>query len=396
VRILVLAQQWFPDYIGGTARVVQSTAVALAARGHDVVVIAPASDAEPAVSTSGRLQIRRTMRRGPLPQSVTDAYEVQRSVRALQSRTFDVVLAHHAVSAAGALRMKGRPPLAFVFHASPLLESRYRRANKITFAERLRARSVEPALAAFEGRTLQAADRILVLSRFSQGVVEGLNPALGPRVRVVGGGVDTERFRPAAHRAALRTELGVTDSARVIVTARRLVSRMGVDVLLDAFATLGPGARNLKLVVIGDGELRQSLEAKRDALQLTNHVVFRGRVSDSDLVKWYQVADLFVLPTLAYEGFGMVTAEALACGTPVVATRVGASAELLADLNPDLLAAPTSDALATAIHGALAEGSDAVRAACATYANRQFGWSSVITAWEAALADIIGGTRRTS
>ena len=85
-------------------------------------------------------------------------------------------------------------------------------------------------------------------------------------------------------------------------------------------------------------------------------------MSDTRLRDWYQAADLFVLPTVAYEGFGMVTAEALSCGTPVVATRVGANAELLEPLTADLLAdEPSAGSLAATIERVLPRATTAFR-----------------------------------
>ena len=76
-------------------------------------------------------------------------------------------------------------------------------------------------------------------------------------------------------------------------------------------------------------------------------------MEESELRDWYRAADLVVLPTVAYEGFGMVTAEALATGTPVVGTPVGATPELLEPLDPRLVAAGSDpDALAAAIRNA--------------------------------------------
>ena len=71
---------------------------------------------------------------------------------------------------------------------------------------------------------------------------------------------------------------------------------------------------------------------------LEGRVELVGHVSDSELALWHRAADVFVLPTVAYVGFGLVTAEALASGTPVVGTRVGATPELLEPLDPRLLA----------------------------------------------------------
>jgi len=70
-----------------------------------------------------------------------------------------------------------------------------------------------------------------------------------------------------------------------------------------------------------------------EELKLQDNVKFLGFIKEQDLVKYYQAADLFVLPTLAYEGFGLVTLEALACGTPVLGTPAGATPEILNKIN---------------------------------------------------------------
>jgi glycosyltransferase involved in cell wall biosynthesis len=193
-------------------------------------------------------------------------------------------------------------------------------------------------------------------------------------------------FHPAADRAALRDNLGIAPQQTLLLTVRRLVSRMGIDVLLSAVSRLRERDGSIRLVVLGDGERRVSLEAERDRLNLGAHVDFMGRVPEPELKRWHQAADLFVIPTVAYEGFGMVTAEALASGTPVVGTRVGATSELLEPLDPDLLAAsPSADALAAAIERILGRIGPAFREKCRNYAMRRLSWDSALDRWEAAL-----------
>ena len=90
-----------------------------------------------------------------------------------------------------------------------------------------------------------------------------------------------------------------------------------------------------------------------------------GRVSDEELQEWHRAADLFVLPTVAYEGFGLVTAEALASGTPVVGTPVGATPELLVPLDARLVSRGTdAPALAEAMRTGLALATPELRERC--------------------------------
>jgi glycosyltransferase involved in cell wall biosynthesis len=159
---------------------------------------------------------------------------------------------------------------------------------------------------------------------------------------------------------------------------------MGIDILLQALERL-PEAT---LAVIGTGSSERRLRRLAEALGVDARTQFLGRVPDPDLRTWYAAADVVVMPTAAYEGFGLVTAEALACGTPVVATPVGASPELLRPLDRGLVASKASgEELATAIGHALSDGGAELRARCRKYAVSRYAWDAVIPVWELALEE---------
>jgi glycosyltransferase involved in cell wall biosynthesis len=389
MRILVATQQWFPDSASGAARVAQVTSVGLAERGHTVVVMAPKSDQEPAQVIVSGVVVRRLIRRGwVLPQTATDVFETRRLIRAGADESFDVALGHSPSSVVGASAALPNTPIVYVFHASGVLEERFRRSSGLPLVDRARSLVVEPILLSLERAAADRACRIVVMSRYAQGVLKETQPTAMRRVSVVWGGVDIAEFRPAEDRSSLRRKLGIAPDQTVLLTVRRIVSRMGIDLLLSAVSHLRDRDPTIKLVVVGDGEMRLSLERERDRLSLSSHVVFLGRVPEPDLKSWYQAADLFVLPTVAYEGFGLVTAEALACGTPVVGTRVGATSEILDPLDPDLLApTPTADGLIAAIELALNRIGPELRASCRNYAASRLAWGSALDRWEAALGE---------
>jgi glycosyltransferase involved in cell wall biosynthesis len=148
------------------------------------------------------------------------------------------------------------------------------------------------------------------------------------------------------------------------------------------------------LALVGSGEIGPQLERAATELRVAERVLFPGRVSDAELLDWYRAADLFVLPTVAYEGFGLATVEALASGTPVVGTAAGATPELLEPLEPRLVARDSEpDSLAAAIADALAFSDAGFGARCREYAIARFDWDEVTRLWEEQLIEVATSER---
>jgi glycosyltransferase involved in cell wall biosynthesis len=149
--------------------------------------------------------------------------------------------------------------------------------------------------------------------------------------------------------------------------------------------------------VAGTGSRADELRQQAAALGVENTVDFVGFVDDTRLTAYYQAADAFVLPTRELEGFGLVTVEALACGTPVLGTPVGATPEILAPLDPALLfrdasVAAIADGLDHFLCGFAADPAlaAALRASCRRYVESQYGWDRAVTALERALETVAG------
>lgn len=382
----MVTDQWFPDVKGGSARVAVAVASGLADRGHEVVVLAPRHPGAPQHSSTANLELHRTLGTRLDPRSITDAVETWRYARHHLDRRFDVVLAHQISNAVGLLAARLPAPLALVFHASAQREARFDRASLQSSRARVKSVLLDPILGLMERLSLTQATRVFVLSDFSRALAIQRSAAAEGRIRKVGGGVDTKRFIPATNRSRLREGLGIAPGTVALFTVRRLEPRMGIDSLLASVPLLR-AEKPVHLFIAGGGSMRNHLARLSDDYGLADRVTFLGTVTDNELLTWYQAADLFVLPTLAYEGFGMVTAEALACGTPVVGTAVGAIPEVLGPLDDRLLAEPTPDSLATAITSALRLPARDLRARSRDYAAATFSWSSVLANWEAALTE---------
>jgi glycosyltransferase involved in cell wall biosynthesis len=393
VRILVATGQWFPDARGGSARVATETAHRLAAAGHEVTVLAPKSPGRDTETQNGTLRILRTLRRSHVPLTLTDVFETRRAARGLAPRDFDVLLAHQSTAAVGMLTAGLEAPLALVFHASAVLELRYLRSQLGWGTQRLTTYALEPMLAMWERLSLRRADRVLVLSEYSRSLVVRREPLVMARIRAVGGGVDVSTFTPGDGRDAARARLGIPAQGPLLLTVRRLEPRMGIEQLLYALRAVAAEIP-VTLAVVGEGPLAGQLRDEAAELGVEDRIRFVGVVADDELRDWYRAANLFVLPTVAYEGFGLVTAEALACGTPVVGTPVGATPELLSPLDARLVArSPAWIDLAEAIKAGLELETLDLRKRCREYACARFSWDTIVRRWESVLAEAATSAR---
>jgi len=388
VRILAAIDQWFPDRQAGSARLAAASAAGLAARGHEVTVLAPENGSVGEAREAG-VVVRRVLARNLLPQTLTDPVETWRHARELPSDGFDVLLAHESTTALGLRSRAKRTPLVLMFHASAAREQRFLRSQLRPGLRKLSTYALAPPLGLLESQAVAAADRILVLSDYSRSLLLEDHALEGDRISTVPGLVDTARFTPGDGKEAARLRLGLEAEGPVLLTVRRLEPRMGIDRLLRALEKLERD--DVTLVVAGSGSLSGELPRLAAELGVAERVLFVGAVSDdARLADWYRAADLFVLPTTAYEGFGMATVEALASGTPVVGTAVGATPELVAPLDRRLVASSAEpEDLAAAIAAAFEFATTPEFAdRCRAHADERYGLGNAAAAWEEALEEV--------
>jgi teichuronic acid biosynthesis glycosyltransferase TuaC len=150
-------------------------------------------------------------------------------------------------------------------------------------------------------------------------------------VRVIENGIDPERFRPLP-RAEARQLLGLPDEGPLLVSVGTLAPRKGFHLVLEAVAALAARFPGIRFAMVGgagpEGAMEEELRALAARLGIPYRAIFAGPRSRDELAAWYSAADLFVLAS-AHEGCPNVVLEALACGTPVVATPVGNVPEIL-------------------------------------------------------------------
>jgi D-inositol-3-phosphate glycosyltransferase len=247
---------------------------------------------------------------------------------------YDLVHSHYWLSGLAGLELRSRwgTPVIHMFHTLAAMKTQVARSED-EVASQLRLDS--------EGRLLRHADRIVAATQAELAQFQWLYHADTQRVAVIPPGVDTAHFYPIPSDEA-REYAGVPADKRMVLFVGRVEPLKGIDGLLKAIAVLksqDPSlTASLCLAVIGgspaDGEdaateMGRLREIRRD-LQIEDTVTFLGQKAQDTLPYYYSAAEVVVVPS-HYESFGLVALEAMACGTPVVASETGGLVFLVRD-----------------------------------------------------------------
>ena len=253
-------------------------------------------------------------------------FEFEGGVLAFAEReglSYDMVHSHYWMSGAVGTRLAERwdVPHITMFHTLGEVKNRAR-GTEHEPAARIRA----------EAEVARSADRIVAATEHERGLLTSLYGADPTRIAVVPCGVDLDLFSPM-EKARARRALGLRDTERIILFVGRIEPLKGIDVLISAAAQLHEDENFRVLIVGGDARAEAEvaqLRALAERLDVDHHVSFVGAVAHDEFPLYYNAADVSVEPSY-YESFGLVAVESMACGTPVVASRVGGLASTISD-----------------------------------------------------------------
>ena len=240
---------------------------------------------------------------------------------------------------------------------------------------------------AVERQILEQAQRIVATSPQEQEVLRRLVSQQG-HIEVIPCGTDIQNFH-AIPKPEARKELGFQADEQIVLYVGRFDQRKGIETLVRAFAHIKNTAADiskLRLVIVGGSEPGQSDDIERvrignivETLGLTENTVFAGRIGHDRLPLYYTAADVCVIPS-HYEPFGLVAIEAMACGTPVVASDVGGLKFTVVPEETGLLVPPQNvEAFADAIERVLNDDLWArkLRKRASERVQQNFSWSGV-------------------
>ena len=299
---------------------------------------------------------------------------------------YDLIHSHYWISAVTGMTLadRWRRPHVAMFHTLGEVKNRARREER------------EPQLRIdAEREIVTQADRLICATPHEKSFLVELYGAHADCVSVVPGGVDLERFRPATGtqtRAQQRAALNLPTAATALFGGR-LEPLKGVEILVRAaaLADLDPAPH---VVIVGgdeaDGAERERLRGLAAEVGVGDRMHFVDAVNRDELASYYRAADVCVVPSY-YESFGLVAVEALASGTPVIATRVGGLQYTVRDgQTGHLISWRCPEPFAERLEALLANDDLRARFAAAAPASMQrFDWATVAAQFVGVYEDLL-------
>src|SRR5437867_6205489 len=320
----MLTWEFPPRIIGGISTHVYHLSRALVERGTSVRVITCDFPNAPSEEIIDGVSVSR-VDSGRVPESNfllwiyhLNSQMISKTIELFETERFDLIHAHDWVVGRAAVELKNRLglPLISTIHATEIgrggsLDGEYRR--KVRDIERL---------------LVEQSDGIICCSNYMLDHIQHVLGAVKTKIRVIPNGVEASRFNNGHQPQLIPT--GVSEDRKTILYVGRIVREKGIFTLLDAFEKLRKRGKDVSLVLVGEGPLKEDLAKEVLRRKLNDRVKLAGFVDEKKLVSLYNSSDAFVLPS-HYEPFGMVVLEAMASRVPVVVSDVGGLSEIVED-----------------------------------------------------------------
>ncbi|MEA2074895.1 MAG: glycosyltransferase family 4 protein [Euryarchaeota archaeon] len=340
IRILTLSWEYPPYKIGGIAEHVYELSKALRRKGQEVHVVTLGSF--PYEQSEG-VHVHRVAVDAFKPDFIVRMNEKMKKIGAsiIESTNIDIIHAHDWMvgNAAIDLAFRYRKHLVSTIHSTE-----FGRSQGIKEGYLMRIHELEE-------RLIGSSEHLIVCSESMTREISGLFGVTG-KISVIPNGVDASKFNFFVDRAAIKEKFCGSKSSKMILFLGRLVYQKGVNVLIGAMPIILYSSSRVKqdvrLVVVGEGPMREQLEKDAAYLDVSNHVVFTGYLDDYTVRSLLKAADVVVVPSV-YEPFGIVVLEAMAAKTPVVASDVGGLSELISDGESVKVPLDSSESLAAGI-----------------------------------------------
>lgn len=324
MKILIASDLHWPT-INGVATFSRNLARGMAARGHEVHVIAPSQTGKRCKEIDGNYVIHRTAS-VPFPfyQNFRISLNPNREVRKIIEE-FDPDVIHIQMlmwigQAAMRYGNKFGVPIVSTNHAMP--------ENLMDNLKLLApvSRPINYILKEYGARFHAKADYVTMPTQSAIDMF-GAHDKVSVPMSAVSNGIDLSRFMPGKADSSLYSKFGIPTDKKIVSYIGRLDAEKHLSVLVEAFANVAADVSDVHLLIVGDGTDAERLRWLSRDLGISSRVTFTGRVTDDEIVALHKIGTVYVMPSPA-ELQSIATLEAMASGQPIVAVDAGALREL--------------------------------------------------------------------
>lgn len=333
-RILIISLVYYPEFVGGAEVSVREITHRLRTRAFDMIALRGSAAQKEEIVGNVRVlrvgwRVDRTTRFGRacfhFQKYLFPFLAYSKGVSLMRTTVYEAIWSIMANYAGfGALFLKLRfPAIRFLLTLQE--------GDPISYIKR-RVAPVYPLFKAI----FKKADAIQAISRYLADFAASMK---GRNIRVIPNGVDIAHFTKEVsveEKTTLQKKLNISDNDTVLVTTSRLVVKNGIDQVVASLRTL---PEHYKFLIIGEGDLKSSLQNQVRDSGLAGRVSFLGFLPHEVIPSYFSISDIFIRTSVS-EGLGNSFLEAMAAGLPVVATPVGGIPDFLEDGITGILVAP--------------------------------------------------------
>ena len=326
MKICMISYLSHPPYTGGAEIFVDEISKRLTVDGHTIYLVTSKPD-----STLPRYENRKSTRIFRVGNSILPGFSylingVQTVLNLNKKHNFDIIHAHMGIpSYAGLIgafsgKIMGKPVILSFQGGRAWVMNRYifRPFSKYMFSSSTVVHTVSTYLSE-------------IAKRFG-----------GKNIVRIPNGVDLTTFKPEYNLKEIiniKKNLGISDQNKILITVSRIDEKNGILDLIRAIKGVVVKDQDVKLLIVGDGPLRSTVEKEIRTLNLENYVIIVGNRRHEEIPNFLALADVFIRPSLS-EGFGISFIEAMACGVPVIGSCVGGIPDFLYNNKTGLLVHP--------------------------------------------------------
>lgn len=323
MNICMITWEYPPRIVGGIARHCEGLAKALVKMGNSVHVITLDFPGVPQYEEVEGVKIHRTSVELGHPNFITWVFIfnhfMEKKIAMLSKDIkFDIVHIHDWLVALAGIATKHylKTPLILTIHSTEV-----GRVFNLNNPDSYLIDGIE-WWATYESK------RVIVTSNSMKHEVKEHFHLPQSKIDVIPNAIDASKYDIKVNREAVKRRYGIAPDDRIVLFVGRLVPQKGVEYLIKATSKIISNNPNARIVIVGDGWLKEHLWSLADSSEYKHRISFLGFLSDSELIELTLSSDVLVIPSI-YEPFGIVALEGMAAGVPVVASNIGGLAEIV-------------------------------------------------------------------